>query len=89
MERRDDQPARVGRLPAHDNYLESKGIAKKRPCHASSDGTGAHISLILPTQDPQWTHRRSKDANREYEVGNGMNVNDIDDEQNQQSKWRR
>lgn len=25
----------------HDNYLESKGIAKKRPCHASSDGTEA------------------------------------------------
>ena len=30
-----------------------------------------------------------KDANREYEVGHGMNVNDVDDEQSQQAKWRR
>lgn len=31
----------------------------------------------------------SKDANREHEVGHGMNVNDVDDEQSQQAKWRR
>jgi hypothetical protein len=31
----------------------------------------------------------SRDANREYEVGHGMNVNDIDDEQSQRAKWRR
>lgn len=31
----------------------------------------------------------SRDANREYEVGHGMNVSDIDDEQSQRAKWRR
>ena len=31
----------------------------------------------------------SRDANHEYEVGHGMNVNDIDDEQSQRAKWRR
>jgi hypothetical protein len=35
------------------------------------------------------SHAGAKDANREYEVGNGMSVNDVDDEQSQQSKWRR
>lgn len=31
----------------------------------------------------------SRDANRENEVGHGMNVSDIDDEQSQRAKWRR
>ena len=31
----------------------------------------------------------SRDANHEYEVGHGMNVSDIDDEQSQRAKWRR
>ena len=31
----------------------------------------------------------SRDANHEYEVGHGMNVNDIDDEQSMRAKWRR
>lgn len=31
----------------------------------------------------------SKEANREIEVGHGMNVNEVDDEQSQQAKWRR
>ena len=35
------------------------------------------------------TQAGSKDVNREYEVGNGMNVNDVDDEQSQKSRWRR
>ena len=30
----------------------------------------------------------SRDANHEYEVGHGMNVNDIDDEQSMRAKWR-
>jgi hypothetical protein len=30
----------------------------------------------------------SKDTNRENEIGRGMNVNDVDDEQSQQAKWR-
>mgnify|MGYP000855707869 CR=1 FL=1 len=31
----------------------------------------------------------SRDANREYEVGHGMNVNEIDDEQSQRARWKR
>lgn len=31
----------------------------------------------------------SRDANHEYEVGHGMNVNGIDDEQSVRAKWRR
>lgn len=31
----------------------------------------------------------SNDVNREYEVGHGMNVNDVDDENSQRMKWRR
>lgn len=31
----------------------------------------------------------SRDANHECEVGHGMNVNDIDDEQSMRAKWRR
>ena len=31
----------------------------------------------------------SRDANREYEVGHGMNASEIDDEQSQGAKWKR
>ena len=72
----------------HDNYLESKGIikmtyvvhpkAEQKP-HQSSPTS--HLSMD--------SNAGSKDANREHEVGHGMNVNDVDDEQSQQAKWRR
>lgn len=35
------------------------------------------------------TQGGSRDANREYEVGHGMNASEIDDEQSQGAKWKR
>jgi hypothetical protein len=35
------------------------------------------------------TQGGSRDTNREFEVGHGMNASDIDDEQSQRAKWRR
>ena len=76
----------------HDNYLESKGIVKQinihqprteQPRQTSSPGSNPNISNVMDS------HAGSKDANRENEVGHGMNVNDVDDEQSQQAKWRR
>lgn len=76
----------------HDNYLESKGIVKRvnahhprteQPRQSSSTGSSPAISNAMDSQ------AGSKDANRENEVGHGMNVNDVDDEQSQQAKWRR
>lgn len=52
-------------------------------------------------QQPQSSHSQSKgdnplskgggstDANREWEISSGMNVNEIDDENSQRAKWRR
>ena len=74
----------------HDNYLESKGIVKhistrhlktENPRQSSSDGSSPSISNVADSQ------AGSKDTNRENEVGRGMNVNDVDDEQSQQAKW--
>ena len=76
----------------HDNYLESKGIVKRisnhhprteQPLQPSSNGSNPAVSNMMDSQ------AGSKDANRENEVGQGMNVNDVDDEQIQQAKWRR
>lgn len=76
----------------HDNYLESRGIVKhvsthqpkaEKPRHSSLPGSNPNISNIIVSQ------AGSKDVNRENEVGHGMNVNDVDDEQSQQAKWRR
>lgn len=76
----------------HDNYLESRGIVKhvsthqpkaEKPRHSSLPGSNPNISNIMDSQ------AGSKDANRENEVGHGMNVNDVDDLQSQQAKWRR
>lgn len=76
----------------HDNYLESRGIIKRvnaqhprteLPRQSSSTGSSPAISNVMDSQ------AGSKDANRENEVGHGMNVNDVDDEHSQQAKWRR
>jgi uncharacterized protein (DUF2267 family) len=76
----------------HDNYLESKGIVKKvnshqpetqQPRQSSYFDSNPAASKVMDSQ------AGSKDANRENEVGQGMNVNDVDDEQSQQAKWRR
>ena len=76
----------------HDNYLEPKGIVKhistrhpkaENPRQSSSDGSSPAVSNMMDSQ------AGSKDANRENEVGHGMDVNDVDDEQSQQAKWRR
>ena len=74
------------------NYLVSRGI------HPSS-----HTAINKNSLPPQRDNREDggniqrpipdagggTDTNREYEVGHGMNVNDVDDEQSQQAKWRR
>ena len=71
----------------HDNYLESKGIVKQINIHQPrTEQPHQSPSSQRPIMD---SNAGSKDANREYEVGNGMNVNDVDDEQSQQAKWRR
>ena len=75
----------------HDNYLESEGIVKRIITHQpraeqprqSSAAAHSSVSNVMDSQ------AGFKDANREYEVDNGMNVNDVDDEHSQQSKWRR
>lgn len=76
----------------HDNYLESRGIIKQistrhpkteHPRLSSSTDPRPAASNVMDSQ------AGSKDANRENEVGHGMNVNDVDDEQSQQAKWRR
>lgn len=74
-----------------DNYLESRGIVKRATSHFSR-ADQPHQSASAgnkPASRVPDSHAGAKDANREYEVGNGMNVNDVDDEQSQQSKWRR
>ena len=72
----------------HDNYLESKGIVKvARPAHPEAEQKPQQSSSApRPSVN---SNAGSKDANREYEVGGGMDVNDVDDEQSQQAKWRR
>lgn len=72
----------------HDNYLESKGIVKvARPAHPEAEQKPRQSSSApRPSVN---SNAGSKDTNREYEVGGGMNVNDVDDEQSQQAKWRR
>ena len=71
----------------HDNYLESKGIVKRINIHQPrTEQPRQSSSAPHPSMD---CNAGSKDANREYEVGNGMNVNDVDDEQSQKSRWRR
>ena len=72
----------------HDNYLESKGMVKvATQAHPIAEQKPRPSSSVSgPSMD---SNAGFKDANREYEVGNGMNVNDVDDEQSQQAKWRR
>ena len=72
----------------HDNYLKLKGIVKlQHPAHPQAEQKPRPSSST--TSPSVNSNAGSKDANREYEVGGGMNVNDVDDEQSQQAKWRR
>lgn len=71
----------------HDNYLESKGVVKQVNTHQPrTEQPRQSSSAPHPSMD---CNAGSKDANREFEIGNGMDVNDVDDEQSQQNKWRR
>ena len=72
----------------HANYLESKGIAKvARPAHPQAEQKPQQSSSApRPSVN---SNAGSKDANREYEVGGNMNVNDVDDEYSQRMKWKR
>lgn len=71
----------------HDNYLESRGIVKRGSTHQLKTEQLQQSSSAHRTSIDR--NAGSKDTNREYEVRHGMNVNDIDDEQSQQAKWRR
>ena len=73
----------------HDNYLESRGIVKKVYVKRPQTKQEPQRSSSVSQRPPADSQAGSKDANREHEVGNGMNVNDIDDDLSQQSKWRR
>ena len=71
----------------HDNYLESKGIVKQVNTHQPrTEQPRQSSSAPHPSMD---CNAGSKEANREFEIGNSMDVNDVDDEQSQQNKWRR
>ena len=72
----------------HDNYLESKGIVKLSHSAHTKAEQKPRQSSSAPRPSVN-SNAGSKDANPEYEVGSGMNVNDVDDEQSQQAKWRR
>ena len=70
-----------------NNYLESKSIVKQGSTHLPRIGqTQKSSSAPHPSMN---SNAGSKDVNREHEVGHSMNVNDVDDEQSQQAKWRR
>ena len=71
----------------HDNYLESKGIVKvARPAHPKAEQKPQPSSSVpRPSVN---SNAGSKDANREQEIENGMDL-DIDDENTQRAKWRR
>ena len=74
-----------------NNYLESRGIVKRGAIHSprAAQPRQSPSAENKPASRVPDSHAGAKDANREYEVGNGMSVNDVDDEQSQQSKWRR
>ena len=72
----------------HDNYLGSKWNFKlSHPAHTKA-GQEPRPSSSAPRPSVN-SNAGSKDANRKYEVGGGMNVNNVDDEQSQQAKWKR
>ena len=63
----------------HANYLESKGIVKlQHPAHPEAEQKPQQSSST--PRPPVNSNAGSKDANREYEVGGGMNVNDVDNQ---------
>ncbi len=73
----------------HENFLESKGVAKHANTHqsrAEQSSSSVFNSAVSNVMDSQ---AGSKDTNRENEVGHGMNVNEVDDEQSQKNKWKR
>jgi hypothetical protein len=71
----------------HDNYLESKGIVKVAHTAHPQAEQKPRQSSSAPRPSVN-SNAGSKDTNREYEIGGGMNVNDVDDEKSQQAKWR-
>ena len=73
----------------YDNYLESKGIAKVATSAHQKAEKKPQPSSSVSRSSSMDSNAGSKNTNREYEVGKGMNVNDVDDEQSQQAKWRR
>ena len=71
----------------HANYLESKGIVKLAHSAHTKTEQKPRSSFSAP-RPPMNSNAGSKDANREQEIENGMDL-DIDDENTQRAKWRR
>ena len=65
-----------------NNYLESRGIVKRGTSHSSRAEQPRQTPSAenKPASRVPDSHAGAKDANREYEVGNGMNVNDVDNQ---------
>ena len=73
----------------HDNNLASRDIVKKiRTCLISTQQKPMQ-GLSATPKPSMHSQAGSIDVNRENEINNGMNVNDIDDERSQLNKWRR
>ena len=72
------------------NYLFSQGKTVEVDS-ATIPTTRAHhrSQRTISTNNPLANAGGSHDSNRELEIGHGMNVNEIDDEQSQKAKWKR
>ena len=61
-----------------NNYLESKGIVEQINTHQPrTEQSQKSSSELHPSMN---SNTGSKDANREYEISTGMNVNDVDNQ---------
>ena len=65
-----------------NNYLESRGIVKRGTSHSSRAEQPRQTPSAenKPASRVPDSYAGAKDTNREYEVGNGMNVNDVDNQ---------
>ena len=69
-------------LQLRNNYLESRGIVKRGAIHSprADQPRQSPSAENKPASRVPDSHAGAKDANREHEVGNGMSVNDVDNQ---------
>lgn len=76
--------------PLRRNYLTSQGKTIEVDSSTIPTAQVPHRSQRTTyTNNPLANAGGSQDSNRESEIGHGMNVSEIDDEQSQRAKWRR